>query len=358
MLFWGRRGTAPPHPGMYVHQGGTLQVVADESTLVPGTSSTFTGFSTVGYSTDGAAHTFVGASAQVGGVFARQGQQIEAVVTAATPVPGAGGATFGNTLGYPSRSGTTVTFVGAAVSSGSRGVYRSSTGVLSVVVDVNTPMPQGGGNFAGFERQVLSGSTVAFSGVNSSLESGIYTIGLQGGPVGFIADTNTPIPGGQGTFTRVANPSIDGTNVAFLDYFNPNLSGRAAVYARLGGSLLPIAVPGTVLPGGGIVEYCDSAAISGDSVAFIAYTATDRGIFVWRSGQIQTVIRSGTKLAGLSVDVFRQLTPEAFEGDTLAFCFNDALGNLGGVYTATIPAPAALSLLLLAALPIARRRRS
>jgi hypothetical protein len=361
VLFWGRQGSLNGPDGVYAWRSGTLSVVADRNTLLPGTSSTFSHFvSQQGIATDGSSPTFTAGSlaAGRGGIYSKVGQQLVPVVESTMSVPGGSG-TFAH-FTSPSRDGAAVTFAGGDNAlpppSGTRGLYRSTNGQISLIADINTPLPQGGGNFAGFKQQGLSGSRVAFTANDPSHQSGVYETDINGGPISLIADTNTPLPGGQGSFTRLESASISGDNVSFLDYYNPAQSSRAAVYARINGSLHAIAGPGTPLPGGLTVGYCGAAAISGDSIAFIAYHLGGQGIFVWRNGQIEPVVQSGGQLNGISVVVF-SLSPDSFDGDTLAFSFYDGTGNLGGIYTATIPAPAGLALLGVAALRTVRRRR-
>src|SRR5262249_16065837 len=77
-----------------------------------------------------------------------------------------------------------------------------SGGVLSRVADLNTPIPDGSGNFADFAPDTLvSGSVVAFQGFGSSGQQGIYV--LTAGGLTRVADLSTPVPGGTRAFTNV-----------------------------------------------------------------------------------------------------------------------------------------------------------
>jgi hypothetical protein len=355
VIFWGRSGSGE---GVYGTRGGVLAAFANAQTPIPGSSSPFTSFRNPGLSTDGVAPTFVGGSlgAGYGGVYSNIGGQLVTVVESRTSLPDGTG-TFGGTLSIPSREGQNVTFMGgpSLFSNFPSGVYRSAGGQLGTLADSHTAIPGGTGNFAGFAWQGLSGASVAFTGFDANFRRGIYRVPLAGGAVSLVADPSTPRPGGQGTLTSPDYPSISGDNIAFVDVTSGFPSQRSG-YARIGGILTAVAVPGMSLPDGSTLTGCSSVSISGDSVAFVGYTNSYQGIFVWHAGQFQTVVRSDGTLGGISAAVF-DLSPEAFEGNTLAFAFYDGTGNFGGVYTATIPAPGAGALLLAAGCLAARRRR-
>ncbi|MEK6224246.1 MAG: hypothetical protein N2A97_05215, partial [Thermodesulfobacteriales bacterium] len=66
-------------------------------------------------------------------------------------------------------------FIGSA--NPAQGIYTEIGGSLMLVADENTPVPGGGsGNFFGFGNPVsLGGGDVAFTGLGSSGQNGIYT---------------------------------------------------------------------------------------------------------------------------------------------------------------------------------------
>jgi hypothetical protein len=70
--------------------------------------------------------------------------------------------------------------------------------VLSKVVDTNTPIPGGSGNFNYFLPMAISGDNVAFEGEGSSGQHGIYL--FNGTTLIKVADFSTPIPSGSGNF--------------------------------------------------------------------------------------------------------------------------------------------------------------
>src|SRR5262249_34531032 len=82
--------------------------------------------------------------------------------------------------------------------------------VFAKIADTNTAIPGGVGTFAGFMGVVLSGSNVAFWGSDFDTQTGYYAD--VGGGLQVVADENTPVPGGPGTFNAFDSvaPAISG----------------------------------------------------------------------------------------------------------------------------------------------------
>ncbi len=105
------------------------------------------------------------------------------------------------------------------------------------VADTNTPIPGGTGTFEGFGDPSLDGGKVAFAGKTANeIIHGIYT--NVSGSLVRVADANTPIPDGTGTFRLLGDPSLDGGNVAFagenvFEFFQ-------GIYTDLGGTLAKV----------------------------------------------------------------------------------------------------------------------
>ena len=60
----------------------------------------------------------------------------------------------------------------------------------------------------------IENGTIVFSGSGASGQRGIYTAPV-GGSITTIADTNTALPDGSGTFRLFGTPSLSQRNVAF-----------------------------------------------------------------------------------------------------------------------------------------------
>jgi len=160
------------------------------------------------------------------------------VADTTTPIPGG----TGNFVIFesPSIDGGSVAFKGAG-SSGQSGIYLDTGGPLVLIADKSTPIPGGTGNFTFLNTPSFGGGNVAFVGNGSSGQEGIY-IGA-GGPLDVVADLNTPIPGGTGNFTSFPSGPIsaDGGNVAFVGIGSSSQSG---IYIGAGGPLDVVAGSG------------------------------------------------------------------------------------------------------------------
>lgn len=137
-----------------------------------------------------------------------------------TPIPGGAGATF-DVFSPPALFGDRVAFYGRSGdfhSATQVGIFVLENGSLRIVADHNTPVPQGTALFTRFNAAAISASQVSFWGQNHffPLHEGIYLD--HGGLLRVIADVNTPIPGGAGTFDShfSAIQSTDGGNTAFV----------------------------------------------------------------------------------------------------------------------------------------------
>ena len=195
-----------------------------------------------------------------------------AVVTPDDSVPdGTGKFT---SFGDPSLSGNLVAFVGIG-GNGENGIYTKNIYIrgirpLGFIVDINTAIPGGTGNFKGFDAPSLSGNKVAFLGSDSNGLQGIYT-GEIGDEPNIVADTSTPIPGGTGKFTSFENPSLSGNWVAFLDVDG---NSRGIYVDRLDvdqNSMLKIIATSDVLDGKTITGLSfGHEGLSEDKLAFVA----------------------------------------------------------------------------------------
>jgi hypothetical protein len=114
---------------------------------------------------------------------------------------------------------------------------------LTPIVTTSTPIPGGTGNFKGFRgpngsgplRPSIDGTSVVFTAIDSNDRSGIYR--WDNGVISKVVDTNTPIPGRSDNFTVVGLPSISGGQVAFAGW-GPGVDG---LFLYSGGQVLPVA---------------------------------------------------------------------------------------------------------------------
>ena len=119
------------------------------------------------------------------------------------------------------------------------------------IADTNTPIPGGTGTFTGFGvAPSIDGGDVAFIGFGDPGFTALGIYSTVGGTLGVVANLNTPIPGGTGNFTNLGsnfdNPSIDGGVVAF----HGTGTGQQGIYSKVGGTLGAVADLNTPIPGG------------------------------------------------------------------------------------------------------------
>lgn len=347
--------------GIYAGHENSLAQIADRNSPVPGVvGATFDqGFGSLSY--DGGAVTFDGRSTDAGsGIYAGSGGPLQAIANRSTAVPGGSGTFSGAVAGY--RDGGSVAFAG--IQAGTvRGQYRWTSGAVNTIVDVNTPIPGGSGNFANWGSVALTGSRFAFSGRNSS-HSGVYSRDAGGaGPLSVIADSATPTPGGSGFLNDFSWISADGTNTAFAARADVNTGNSLGIYAHIDNQLLRIADTTTAGPSGELFVNFQSVTISGRNVAFVALANNGlTELIVWRDGVLSRVAKTGDFVNGIRLEKI-EITSQALRGDSIAFTSYHFVGapqepDYGGVYTAAyVPSPGAAAILVGAWFCSFKRRR-
>jgi hypothetical protein len=126
-----------------------------------------------------------------------------------------------------------VAFGGITSAASGGGIYLRAGASLATLVDSNTAIPNGSGEFEFFDDISFDGSSAAFIGFDAQGDMGIYrTGGLRS-----IADLNTAIPDGAGNFILFRSGdgvAIDGGTVAFHGH---GASNQAGIYAEINGVL-------------------------------------------------------------------------------------------------------------------------
>ncbi|HRW53784.1 MAG TPA: hypothetical protein P5081_12940 [Phycisphaerae bacterium] len=208
--------------------------VADTTDAVPDTGGTFTSFGTPAI--DGPRIVF-GAASDNGrqGFYVSQNGTLSRVIDTTTFLPGGG--SFTSIAGEPSIEGSDVAFSGFGPSIG--GHYARINNVLWQIARIgSTPLPGSPGVFGNWSSSWIDNGRVVFYATQVCGFEGLYEW-RQGGQLRALADTNTPIPGGVGTFTAFNNcvgvqpgpAAADGQTI----FTASGSSGQFGVYTTAGG---------------------------------------------------------------------------------------------------------------------------
>jgi hypothetical protein len=212
------------------------------------------------------------------------------------------------------------------------------------LIDGNTPIPGGTGNFTHSGPPSISGDSFMFLGYGSSSQAGAYSYSLTSGSLTRLASSGMPVPGGgalfgqfrgfsantgsaawveggqqfegvygwtdgqlrrwvrssdpfpNGTRRIMNNPSVDGEVVAFLAH---TPGGGQGMYFRDGdaGPIISMAETGAPAPGGGTFGSLYQPSTFGHSATFLA-DAGGRWLYRWQDGVTERVIGPGTPRPG------------------------------------------------------------
>jgi hypothetical protein len=354
--------------GIYAGGPGALGVLYDTRTPIPGGTGNFADFTPPSVGRGRVAFLGAGAGGQQG-VYTDIGGALVRVADLSTPVPGGSGTFtgFGGLQGLPDTDGVGVAF-GATGAGGRPGVYRTAGGAVVRVADTDTPQPGGAGAFQNLSGASIDGPDVAFFGSREEAamtsRAGIYL--ESGGVLTVVADTDTPVPGGTGTFVEFGDPSVDGGTVVFFG--EDGRDGPTGIYTWEAGVLSALVDTDTPVPGGvgTFSGFGPGVSTDGGNVAFLGYDgAGTPGFYVTFGGSLIKVLDANTRLDGQGINPLSLgLATNQLSGNRLAFYALLDDGTLG-VYTATIlpatvPEPSGLVTLGLGGLALAgyARRRA
>lgn len=203
----------------------------------------------------------------------------------------------------PKIDGDNISFGGSDPNFEQEGNYTSVGGVLNAVINRNTLIPNGNGNFSYFFGDSLDGNNIAFWGLDSNFEqSGIYT--SINGVINVVADTNTSIPNGTGNFDPFSfgDFSLEGDTVTFL--------GTGGIHSSTGGLLETVIASNTLLPDGNtkLCGFDPYISVDGDNIAFgstVCDAITDQyltgGIYAYLDQELVKVIEFEDSLDGKEI---------------------------------------------------------
>jgi hypothetical protein len=281
--------------GLYQYDSsdGSLAVLADTSTAVPGGVGKIGGFSFYGgdfFSSSLDGTTFFATDAQLNkGIYLSKNGTLSRIADQSTAFPGAGNNEFISDLAFPVIAGDAVAFV-AFNQNFEAHLLQSSAGQLKVLVGPNTSIPGVSQGFVAITSPSADGDKIAFRGVsNVGGNDGIYLSTPAG--VQVIADTNTLVPGTNRKFTSFNAPGhvvLEGNQVAFL----ANDEQGGGVYWFDGQQLRTIANYQRSIPEGvGSYDYFDEVSLNNGTVYFEGGNGTTQGVYASTEGVIIPFIK-------------------------------------------------------------------
>jgi hypothetical protein len=234
-------------------------------------------------------------------LYSRPGDPYKVMADLNTAIPGG----TGNFTDFPlinlSLSGDLSVFLGAG-SGNQLGVYvKSPQEPYRIIADRSTAIPDGTGSFTTFipsdlySPVAISGDNVVFYGTGDANQEGLY-LSRPGSSILRVADRNTPIPDGTGTFTTFVppspmlppNPIIGGDTVAFFGF---GAAGQQGIYR-----FLP---PSPILPAGSLSRIVDtttaipSSTVAGSTFGYFQCVSMDDGNMAFTGGAISVVTSDG-----------------------------------------------------------------
>ncbi len=272
-----------------------------------------------------------------GQVFAPAGPTFTKVADTDTPIPGGVGTftSFG-VLNTTAISEGNVTFIG--LGDQQDGVYFWSNGVLSVVADVNTPIPGGTGNFGaplnnGFNRPTIDGEDVAFGGASQTVaQRGVYT--RVDGVLDVVADKTTMPVGASFPFSTLGSASLDDGNISFWA-FVPDFPILEGLYFGNPSGITKIADETTFIPGGGgrFEGFNPNSHHRNGTVVFYGLdSAFNSGLYRWVGGVLSVIANRFTPIPGGTGNFDFFLEQVSHDGSNIAFRGNDSTLLNPGIY--------------------------
>jgi hypothetical protein len=297
-------------------------VIANTSTPVPkGVGNfSFMSFPLTSYGTV----AFVGAGKdQPSNLYSSSGGQLVLALPLGAAIPSTGGKFTG--FGMPVPAQQALLFTGSG-SLGTQGVYVKSGEILKAIADTNTPVPSGSGTFKSFNGGIdfdVRGA-IAFAANDAAGNPGVYASAFPTGGIAMVANSSTPIPGGSGAFNNFSSPSVSDYGVAFFASRTGSPPAGVGLYLSRNGALKVLANTQTPVPNaGGTFSAFGAPALGGSSVAFHAIgTNGSQGIYLSDGGSVSVVADLTTPVPGGSgtFQVFFNDDPSIDENGNVAFC--------------------------------------
>ena len=317
---------------LYTTLHNMLETVVDQSVQVPEEKSYFRSFSqpilfdqTIIFLAKGTGGTT--------GIYRFEKGKISVVVNQDTVIPNTKDQRFTDFMNPGIMSDGKIGFIGMGVNSA--GIYSvDEKGNIKMLVDNQTNIPKGKGNFINFSHLAFSkvkdnSDDFIFWATGQGRERGLY-LSHKGKPQ-MIANQNTPIPGGSGFFVRANQLRFDAKNNN-ISFVGEGVIGQQGVYFYDGKNILKVADQKTVIP-----DELDQFTSFGDidlEDGKVIFCATGHkgfdGVYLYTSDAIFKVLTTLDKVGGQAIQHF-DLGNRSFEKDQLALILK-LKDNSSGIY--------------------------
>ncbi len=219
------------------------------------------------------------------------------------------------------------------------GIYLWQNGALDVVADVNTPIPGGTGTFGapatgGFGPPSIDGDDVAFGGDDQTIsQRGVYA--LLDGVLEVVADKDTRPPGASDEFSTLGGPSLHDGSISFWA-FVPALPFLEGIYFGNPSGITKVADQTTFIPGGGgrfnSFNSGSSQHHSGKVLFFGRDSGFNSGLYMWFKGVLSVIADRFTPIPGGAGNFSFFLEQVSTDGLNIAFRGNDTTQTRPGIY--------------------------
>lgn len=200
--------------------------------------------------------------------------------------------------------------------------YTTLFGTLDLIADTNTPVPAGDGNFSSFiQNTYVTSLSAVISGSDEQNNKGIYEYAANG--LSVIVDEHTTIPGGASLFSGFATEPwrFVGSDFAFEANYQLDDNGINAVFARINGNIIKIVDELDTAPSGIHFQSFDNPVLDGSGSGACVVRGTEVGqppaLYTVFDSQIETIVQSGDAVPGGEGGFASFSTPWIEQGDVI-----------------------------------------
>jgi|GEM_PF-3447295 len=268
----------PSQIGIYTNAGGTLSAIARSNTSRP--NGNIFGNMGIGNSDEGFVSVIGCTWGATDSLYLFDGQQLVTVADRSLVLPGSGRNL--ELMGSAANDGSDVVFMARSRSNNSNpiGVYARLNGQMVAIADFHTAIPGGTGNFTGFGSALgIEHGRVLFDGMGANNQHGLYA--FENGTLQAIAQVGGAASGSELTYSELGNVvSQDGELVMFLATLS---DGTGVIVMEDHGSLSILAQTSQSLDDQAVQSFeIGPDGVSGRSAAFKA-TFTDGTSALYRA---------------------------------------------------------------------------